>query len=57
MEKEITTKDIGRKVVYRNNNSIEEGVITSFNSSFVFVRYGSNTQSQATSKQDLEFIN
>jgi len=54
---EPTQDDIGRKVIYRDLNGrgkIEEGVITSFNSSYVFVRYKGET-SQATSRNDLEW--
>lgn len=46
-----TGDDIGRKVVYRG----EEGVITSFNDSYVFVRYGSDFGVKATRREDLEF--
>lgn len=31
----------------------EDGVITSWNDSFVFVRYGSKNQSQATKRENL----
>ena len=50
--------DIGRKVVYTGNHNgpLEEGVITSFNSTAVFVRYGSDYGSTATSRQDLEWL-
>lgn len=54
--------DIGRAVVYTPAGydgfcglPNEEGVITSFNSSFVFVRYGPEKQSKATRRQDLEW--
>jgi hypothetical protein len=34
--------DIGRKVLYRTrHDDIEEGVLVSFNSAYVFIRYGS----------------
>lgn len=47
----------GRKVVYRRPYcKIEEGFITSFNEKYVFVRYGIGSTSQATERQDLEFI-
>jgi len=54
---EPTTADVGRKVIYRDVGAakIEEGVITSFNDNFVFVRYGANTTSQATARRDLEW--
>lgn len=52
-------EDIGRKVMYipshaKGNPELwESGVITSFNSSFVFVRYSSDVQSKATRREDL----
>ena len=53
-----TQRDIGRKVVYRTapNYEAEEGVITSLNDHCVFVRYGSAANSQATSREDLDYI-
>lgn len=41
---------IGRLVVYRShpNDDAEQGVITSVSPSLVFVRYGSQVNSQAT---------
>ena len=57
---EPTEADIGRKVVYTGNRypggELEEGVITSFNSRAVFVRYGADVGSKATSRQDLEWV-
>lgn len=64
---EPTEQDIGRKVVYRVYSATapahapriidrEEGVITSFNPSYVFVRYGSKAHSQATKRTDLDWI-
>ena len=53
---------IGRKVVYwppgpaRPYVAAEEGVITSVNDSYVFVRYGSQAGSAATNAENLEFI-
>ena len=51
-------RDIGRQVVYRTapNFEPEEGVITSFNESHVFVRYGTSVTSQATNRDDLEWM-
>lgn len=58
---------VGRKVVYRPPHwksvkrknpgpwAPEEGVITSVNDSFVFVRYGSQAGSAATNAENLEF--
>lgn len=48
-----TTEDIGRKVVYLPKEEV--GVITSFNESGVFVRYGDATGSQHTRREDLQF--
>jgi hypothetical protein len=56
---EPTEKDVGRLVVYKKpwmeHKDVEQGVITSFNDSFVFVRYGSDTHSKATYRKDLEW--
>ena len=57
---EPTQDDVGRAVVYTGNRypggKLEEGVITSFNDHRVFVRYGSDKASKATSRQDLEWL-
>ena len=56
-----TDKDIGRGVVYRDQNKIdkvEDGAITSFNDKYVFVRYKSQhpgANGQATRREDLEW--
>ena len=51
--------DIGRKVIYTGNRypggKTELGVIISFNAHVVFVRYGMNTGTAATSREDLEW--
>jgi hypothetical protein len=56
-----TEADIGRKVIYTGNRypggKLEEGVITSFNSRAVFVRYGADTGPKGTSRLDLEWVN
>jgi hypothetical protein len=56
---EPTTNDIGRSVVYTGNRypggKLVEGVITSFNDYSVFVRYGAEKHSKATSRADLEW--
>lgn len=49
---------IGNKVVYRSAHVPadapgEEGVITSVNSSMVFVRYGADAHSKATCPSDI----
>jgi hypothetical protein len=62
-----TSSDIGRRVIYRlphaselngtgkGGQGIEEGVITSFNSAYVFVRYRADSHSKATARCDLEW--
>jgi hypothetical protein len=57
---EPTEHDIGRAVVYTGNRrypggQLEQGVITSFHDYAVFVRYGADTYSKATSRADLEW--
>lgn len=50
---------IGRKVVYHPAGDwswSEEGVITSVNDTYVFVRYGTNVTSAATPPEQLEWI-
>lgn len=56
-----TPRDIGRKVIYRERGDfpgrkIEEGVITSYNDSVVFVRYGTSATSAATDRADLDWL-
>lgn len=56
-----TEKDVGRAVVYTGNygGPREDGVITSFNDKYVFVRYKTQHPSQngkATSREDLEWL-
>jgi hypothetical protein len=48
--------DIGRKVVYRDPGGwkVDEGVISSFNDTCVFVRYGTDTGWKGTRREDLE---
>lgn len=57
---EPTESDIGRKVVYTRprdwGGKLEEGVVTSFNSHCVFVRYGSDYHSKGTNRNDLEWV-
>jgi hypothetical protein len=51
-----TEKDIGRGVIYCQGKPWQEsGVITSFNPSFVFVRYGSSRHGVATKREDLVY--
>jgi len=53
--------ETGRKVVYTpfigcDPELREEGVITSYNDKFIFVRYGNDVNSKATDPQDIEYI-
>jgi hypothetical protein len=54
-----TEADIGRSVLYRRSprhiEPEDRGVITSFNSSYVFVRYGDDFNSRATRREDLDW--
>lgn len=54
----ITPKpeDVGRKVIYHGRAGERgEGVITSYNDHYVFVRYGAGVTSAATKYSDLEW--
>lgn len=44
----------GSRVVYTPTK--EDGVVTSINDKYVFVRYGGDTHSKATSPGDLELM-
>lgn len=54
---EVTPADIGRTVVYRDRATSrpEEGVITSFNRRWVFVRYGDEKTPKATNRRQLSW--
>ena len=59
MKLEEAKAGIGRKVIYtpfEGSNQKEEGVITSTNEYYVFVRYGNIMSIMATRAKDLEFI-
>ena len=55
----LSKKDIGRTVIFNHHSPvslpIEFGKITSYNSTYIFVRYGSDLHSKATSPDNLEF--
>ncbi len=54
--KNLTEKDMGRKVIYSDGcRKPEEGVITSWNTTYVFVRYGKDFGSQGTYPRELTF--
>jgi hypothetical protein len=46
---------LGRSVIYRDSGKTEDGVITSWNERYVFVKYGTLQASQATSPECLEW--
>lgn len=49
-----TEADIGRQVIYHGHaGERESGVITSYNDSVVFVRYGTGCTSAATDREQL----
>jgi hypothetical protein len=54
----LTPVDIGRGVVYQSHATSprEDGVITSYNDRFVFVRYRGSETSKATSACDLTWL-
>lgn len=59
---EPSQEDIGRKVIYKPHHATdlscppcEEGIITSFNESVVFVRYRGTT-SAATNRDQLHWV-
>jgi hypothetical protein len=58
MKRRPKPADIGRKVIYRDPGGwkVEEGVIASFNDACVFVRYGADTGSNGTRREDLEWL-
>jgi len=53
-----TEEDIGRGVVYTpyEGAQAEDGVITSMNEHYVFVRYGADKSSKATDPRDLQWL-
>jgi len=51
--KDIHTRRVYYKKDWMQPGQYEYGFITGFNAKYVFVRYGSNTQSQSTRREDL----
>ena len=50
-------KNKDRKVLYQGyGKDVEEGVISSWNSAYIFVRFGSSITPQACYPEQLEFI-
>jgi hypothetical protein len=54
----LTDADKGRKVVYQKWPIMrrERGVISSWNESVIFVRYGADLTAKATRPEDLEWV-
>lgn len=60
----LKEEDLGRKVLYiphhahgdASHKDCEEGVLTSFNDSYAFVRYGSDVNSKPTDFDNLKLI-
>ena len=56
---DLTPEHVGRAVVYREPHGVlraQDGVITSWNEIFVFVRYGVQLHSKATNPMDLTLL-
>lgn len=52
----LTALDIGRAVVYKDHRGKrEDGVISSWNASYIFVRYRGELGAKATSPGDLDW--
>jgi len=53
----LTDNDKGRMVIYKKGlpHGNEEGVITSWNNTYIFVCYGNDKGSKATRPEDLCF--
>lgn len=58
---EPSKEDVGRGVVYHPSHWAaaprEDGVITSFNDRYVFVRFGKELNGKATLREDLTWLN
>lgn len=53
---DLTPSDTGRNVIYTaHHGEREEGVISSWNEKYVFVRYGMGSTAAATDPDQLEF--
>ena len=53
--KTLTQEDIGRRVVYEKQYTLDEGIISSYNDKYIFVKYGTCATAQVTSPEDLTF--
>ena len=58
MIENLIDADRGRKVLHKSWDGLDydEGVITGWNDSYVFVRFGNSTRPQACGRDQLEFI-
>ena len=53
---DLKNSDVGRNVIYTaHHGEREEGVISSWNDHYVFVRYGRGSTAAATDPDQLEF--
>ena len=57
---ELTPEDIGRRVIYVPTGDIhgkraEEGIVTSFNHRYVFVRFGGSSNGVAVHRMNLRW--
>ena len=52
----LTEADRGRGVVYSHRHGAEDGVITSWNDSYVFVRFRGSESSKACRDEDLNWL-
>jgi len=54
---ELMPSDVGRGVVYApSHGPREDGAITSWNDTYIFVLYRGSTTSKATRPEDLEWL-
>jgi len=51
----LTEEDKDRKVIFENDEKKEEGRITSWNNTFIFVDYDNTGRGQATKPENLIF--
>lgn len=51
----LTEEDKDRKVIFENGEKKEEGRITSWNNTFIFVDYDNTGRGQATKPENLIF--
>lgn len=56
--KQLTPPDKNRKVIYtpKGGGKVEEGWISSWNDTYVFVRFPTSSNGQACDPDDLQFL-